>query len=158
MKTDETWIPRNKSCSRVGGYSGPWSRNCLVVAGSGSQERPRWLDKMYNGLESFVTNAHDPWLSEADRDPLACQVGWRVLFGVYLLFLLCWMVFYIVIMFFFLLLVIKSNFFLSIIKYQKSLYSSEIKLLRLNETITNDSLWIFRDLVVHLIPVGTITN
>lgn len=45
----------------------------LTVGNDEMHERPKWLDKMYTGIESFVTNAHDPWLSEADRDPLACQ-------------------------------------------------------------------------------------
>lgn len=46
---------------------------CYSVGDQDDHERPKWLDKMYTGIESFVTNAHDPWLSEADRDPLACQ-------------------------------------------------------------------------------------
>ncbi|KAF2368729.1 hypothetical protein FHG87_000527, partial [Trinorchestia longiramus] len=44
-----------------------------AVGNDDTHERPKWLNKMYTGIESFVTNAHDPWLSEADRDPLACQ-------------------------------------------------------------------------------------
>ena len=42
------------------------------VAGHGSRT-PGWISKVFSGLESFITNAHDPWLSEADRDPLACN-------------------------------------------------------------------------------------
>ncbi|XP_071550553.1 sodium channel protein 1 brain-like isoform X3 [Panulirus ornatus] len=37
------------------------------------KQRPRWLQRLATGLENFLSNAHDPWLSEADRDPLACD-------------------------------------------------------------------------------------
>ncbi|XP_045110283.1 sodium channel protein 60E-like isoform X5 [Portunus trituberculatus] len=38
-----------------------------------SKEKPRWMQQISTGLENFLSNAHDPWLSEADRDPLACD-------------------------------------------------------------------------------------
>ncbi|XP_050730127.1 sodium channel protein 60E-like isoform X4 [Eriocheir sinensis] len=37
------------------------------------KEKPRWMQQISTGLENFLSNAHDPWLSEADRDPLACD-------------------------------------------------------------------------------------
>ncbi|XP_042233156.1 uncharacterized protein LOC121873582 [Homarus americanus] len=37
------------------------------------KEKPRWMQRLSTGLENFLSNAHDPWLSEADRDPLACD-------------------------------------------------------------------------------------
>ncbi|XP_066950871.1 sodium channel protein 1 brain-like isoform X1 [Macrobrachium rosenbergii] len=40
-----------------------------------AKERPRWMQRVATGLENFISNAHDPWLSEADRDPLACDAG-----------------------------------------------------------------------------------
>ncbi|XP_069952199.1 sodium channel protein para-like isoform X2 [Cherax quadricarinatus] len=38
------------------------------------KERPRWMQRLATGVENFLSNAHDPWLSEADRDPLACDL------------------------------------------------------------------------------------
>ncbi|XP_076054052.1 sodium channel protein 1 brain-like isoform X2 [Oratosquilla oratoria] len=38
-----------------------------------NSKRPTWVRRFFSGLENFINNAHDPWLSEADRDPLACE-------------------------------------------------------------------------------------
>ena len=43
------------------------------MVGKESNQEPRWLKKIYTGFERFLTNANDPWLSEADKDPLACE-------------------------------------------------------------------------------------